>query len=118
MAFRLSDVAGIMDMDGFTINKRFYCKELGIFKIGDAAAVYKQHNFFFTNKTIFIYLYFHGNFKLRDIKDGFLYIYNIDNLIRWSLFYNVFLGGERGGRGYSLNCACIYNFCLTTGEQL
>ena len=25
-------------MDGFSIKKRFYCKELGILRIGDAAA--------------------------------------------------------------------------------
>ena len=34
----LSDVVGIIDMDGFTIEKKFYCKELGIFKMGDLAA--------------------------------------------------------------------------------
>ena len=34
----LSDVVGIIDMDGFTIEKEFYCKELGIFKVGDLAA--------------------------------------------------------------------------------
>ena len=30
----LSDVVGILDMDGFIINKRFYCKELGLLKMG------------------------------------------------------------------------------------
>ena len=34
----LSDVAGIIDMDGFSIEKEFYCKELGMFKVGDLAA--------------------------------------------------------------------------------
>ena len=34
----LSDVVGILDMDGFVINKRFYCKELGVLKVGEAAA--------------------------------------------------------------------------------
>ena len=34
----LSDVAGIIDMDGFMVNGRFYCKELGLFKIGEAMA--------------------------------------------------------------------------------
>ena len=29
---------GIIDMDGFTINKKFYCKELGIIRVGDVAA--------------------------------------------------------------------------------
>ena len=43
MACQLSDVVGILDMDGFTIKKRFYCKELGILKTGDAAA---QSDFF------------------------------------------------------------------------
>ena len=37
MACQLSDVVGIMDMDGFLINKRFYCEELRILKIEDAA---------------------------------------------------------------------------------
>ena len=27
-----------MDMDGFTINKKFYCKELALLKVGDVAA--------------------------------------------------------------------------------
>ena len=35
----LSDVVRIIDMDGFTIEKEFYCKELGIFKVGDLAAI-------------------------------------------------------------------------------
>ena len=39
----LSEVVGILDMDGFQINKRFYCKELGIIKLGDASA----RSFFF-----------------------------------------------------------------------
>ena len=39
----LSDVVGIIDMDGFTIEKEFYCKELGILKVGDFAA----HSYFF-----------------------------------------------------------------------
>ena len=30
----LSDVAGIIDMDGFSIEKEFYCKELGMIKVG------------------------------------------------------------------------------------
>ena len=34
----LSDVAGIIDMDGFSIEKEFYCKELGMNKVGDLAA--------------------------------------------------------------------------------
>ena len=35
MASQLSNV-GIVDMDGFTINRVFYCKELGMIKVGDA----------------------------------------------------------------------------------
>ena len=34
----LSDVVGILDMDGFVVNKRFHCKELGMLKVGEAAA--------------------------------------------------------------------------------
>ena len=34
----LKNVVGILDMDGFTIEKEFYCKELGIFKVGDVVA--------------------------------------------------------------------------------
>ena len=38
MACRLSDVVGIMDMDGFMVNKTFYSNELGLLKNGDATA--------------------------------------------------------------------------------
>ena len=38
MASRISDVAGIIDMDGFLISKRFYGKELGLTRVGDTAA--------------------------------------------------------------------------------
>ena len=31
------DVVAIMDMDGFTINKKFHCKKLGLIKAGDVA---------------------------------------------------------------------------------
>ena len=41
----LSDVAGIIDMDGFMVNGKFYCKELGIIKIGEASA---RSIFFYT----------------------------------------------------------------------
>ena len=34
----LSEVFGILDLDGFTIEKKFYCKELSIIKVGDVAA--------------------------------------------------------------------------------
>ena len=34
----LRDVVGILDMDGFSIEKKFYCKELGILRVGDASA--------------------------------------------------------------------------------
>ena len=38
MGSQLSDVVGIFDMDGFLINKKFLCKELGIIRVGDVAA--------------------------------------------------------------------------------
>ena len=31
----MNDIVGIIDMDGFPIGKKFYCKELGILKVGD-----------------------------------------------------------------------------------
>ena len=34
----LSNVVGVIEMDGFMINGRFYCKELGALRVGDAAA--------------------------------------------------------------------------------
>ena len=34
----LKDVVTVMDMDGFVINKKFYCKELGLLKVGDVVA--------------------------------------------------------------------------------
>ena len=34
----LKEVVGVMDMDGFMVHKRFYCKELGLMKVGDVAA--------------------------------------------------------------------------------
>ena len=37
-SFQLSNVVGVIDMDGFMINGRFYCKELGVLRVGDAAA--------------------------------------------------------------------------------
>ena len=43
MACRLSDVVGIMNMDGFTVNKTFYCKEYGLLENGDATT---QSSFF------------------------------------------------------------------------
>ena len=33
-----SDIVGIIDMDGFVVGKKFYCKELGLLKVGDVAA--------------------------------------------------------------------------------
>ena len=38
MACQLSNVVGIIDMDGFIISKAFYCKEIGMIIVGDAAA--------------------------------------------------------------------------------
>ena len=43
MASQLSSVVGIVDVDGFMINKVFYCKELGMIKVGDAVG----RSFFF-----------------------------------------------------------------------
>ena len=37
-SFQLADFAGIIDMDGFMIRKTFYCKELGMIRIGEVAA--------------------------------------------------------------------------------
>ena len=37
MSRQLSNVVAITDMDGFTINKKFYCKELALLKVGDVA---------------------------------------------------------------------------------
>ena len=34
----LDNVVAIMDMDGFTMNKKFHCKELALIKVGDVAA--------------------------------------------------------------------------------
>jgi hypothetical protein len=39
----LSDIAAIIDMDGFSVNGKFLCKELGFLKVGDATA----QSFFF-----------------------------------------------------------------------
>ena len=30
---------GIIDMDGFTVNKKFYCKELGMLRINEEVAI-------------------------------------------------------------------------------
>ena len=38
MVYQLSDIVGIMDMDGVMVSGRFYCKELGMLKVGEAAA--------------------------------------------------------------------------------
>ena len=40
-----SNVVAIMDMDGFAINKQFYCKELGLLKVGNVAAQSSFFNF-------------------------------------------------------------------------
>ena len=34
----LSDIVGILDMDGFLISKRSYCKELRLMRAGDTTA--------------------------------------------------------------------------------
>ena len=38
MSSPLSNVVGVTDMDDFMINGRFYCKELGALRVGDAVA--------------------------------------------------------------------------------
>jgi hypothetical protein len=40
----LRNVVGVLDMDGFCIGERFYCKELGIWRVG---SVYADSYFFF-----------------------------------------------------------------------
>ena len=34
----MDNIVGIMDMDGFVIERKFYCKELGIIKTGEDEA--------------------------------------------------------------------------------
>jgi hypothetical protein len=43
MSRHLTDVIAIIDMDGFFVNKKFFCRELGVLKVGNAAA----ESFFF-----------------------------------------------------------------------
>jgi hypothetical protein len=43
MSYCLTDIAAIIDMDGFSVNGKFVCKELGFLKVGDATA----QSFFF-----------------------------------------------------------------------
>ena len=35
---KMNDVVGIIDMDGFMIEKKFYCIELGVLKVGEEEA--------------------------------------------------------------------------------
>ena len=35
---KMNDVVGIIDVDGFMIEKKFYCKELGVLKVGEEAS--------------------------------------------------------------------------------
>ena len=35
----MNTIGGIIDMDGFKINKKFYCKELGILRMDKEVAV-------------------------------------------------------------------------------
>ena len=39
----MNTIGGIIDMDGFTINKTFYCKEIGMLNINEEVAV--SHHF-------------------------------------------------------------------------
>jgi hypothetical protein len=43
MCYYLLDIAAIIDMDGFSVNGKFLCKELGFLKVGDTTA----QSFFF-----------------------------------------------------------------------
>jgi hypothetical protein len=43
MSYCLTDIAAIINMDGFSVNGKFICKELGFLKVGDATA----QSFFF-----------------------------------------------------------------------
>ena len=43
MSYCVKDIAAIIDMDGFSVNGKFLCKELGFLKVGDATA----QSFFF-----------------------------------------------------------------------
>jgi hypothetical protein len=43
MSCCLTDIAAIINMDGFSVNGKFLCKELGFLKVGDATA----QSFFF-----------------------------------------------------------------------
>jgi hypothetical protein len=43
MSYCLRDIAAIINMDGFSVNGKFLCKELGFLKVGDATA----QSFFF-----------------------------------------------------------------------
>ena len=36
---KMNAIGGIIDMDGFTINKKFYCKELGMLKMDKEVAI-------------------------------------------------------------------------------
>ena len=36
---KMNAIGGIIDMDGFTIDKKFYCKELGMLKTDKEVAV-------------------------------------------------------------------------------
>ena len=35
MASQLSNVVGIVDMDGFEVKRQFLCKKLGLIKLGE-----------------------------------------------------------------------------------
>jgi hypothetical protein len=38
MSQQLTNIAVVIDMDGFFVNKSFFCKELGFLSVGDATA--------------------------------------------------------------------------------
>ena len=43
MSGQLKDIVAIIDMDGYSVNKKFLCKELGFLTVGNAMA----QSFFF-----------------------------------------------------------------------
>ena len=34
----MNEIVGIMDMDGFVVERKFYCEELGLLKVGNDIA--------------------------------------------------------------------------------
>ena len=49
---KMNDVVGIIDMDGFMIEKEFYCKELGVLKVGEDLTPKQQRQCMFLTRNI------------------------------------------------------------------